>query len=242
MDMQMKHSPLRKYVLTKENKDYDKLSEISLCWAKASIENKLSYEIDWLGIPVIQSPEDLILVQQVIYNVAPDYVIETGVAHGGSLIFYASILEAIGHGTVIGIDIDIRKHNRQILEKHRLFKRIELIEGDSTSQEVGETVRKKISPRSKVLVCLDSNHYKDHVLKELEIYSNFVGIGSYIVVFDTITSLMSEHGVCDPSYINNGPREAIDVFLQQNQNFRIDGEFNKLFVSYSPDGYLKRIS
>ena len=237
----MNNSPLRKYVLTKEDKDYNKLSEMGFSWAKTAIENKLSYEIDWLGMPVIQSPEDLVLIQQLIYNIKPDYVVETGVAHGGSLVFYASILEAIGQGHVIGIDIDIRSHNRQEIEKHRLFKRIKLIEGDSISETIIEEISEIIPPKSKVIVCLDSNHYKDHVLKELKLYSKFVDVGCYIVVFDTITSSMSEHGIYDSSYINNGPQEAIDIFLEENQNFQIDKEFNKLFISYSPNGYLKRV-
>lgn len=238
----MNHSPLRKYVLTKEDKDYKHLDEVSFNWVKASIENKLAYEVDWLGIPIIQSPTDMILIQQLIFNVKPDFVIETGVAHGGSLVFSASILESIGHGHIIGIDIDIRKHNRRVLEKHRLFKRISLMEGDSTSADILEKIREMVLPKSKVVVFLDSNHYKDHVLKELKLYSRFVDVGSYVVVFDTVTSCMSKHGVCDVSYLNNGPKEAIEQFLVENRNFQVDEDFNKLFASYSPDGYLKRIS
>ncbi len=205
------------------------------------MENKLSYEIDWLGIPIIQTPEEIILMQEVIFCVQPDYVIETGIAHGGSLIFYASIMEAIGKGKVIGIDIDIREHNKKVLEKHRLFKRLELIEGNSISEEIVDQIKKKIPDGAKVMVCLDSNHYKEHVLKELELYKEFVSLNSYIVVYDTITSKMAELGATDKTYINNGPKEAVEEFLNTNDDFQIDKKFNRLIISYSPDGFLKRI-
>ena len=201
---------LRKYVLTKENKNIEELEEAAIKWAKVSAENRLSYEIDWLGVPIIQTPEDMVLMQELIFKVQPDVIIETGVAHGGSLIYYASLLELLGKGRIIGIDIEIREHNRKVIEAHPMFKRIELIEGNSTSEEIIEKIRKIVPKGSKVIVCLDSNHTKNHVLKELKLFNRFVNPGSYIVVFDTNTSKLAELGACDKMYINNGPKEAVE--------------------------------
>lgn len=235
------YSPLRKYVSVEHNKDVKELETAGNEWVKAAAKNKLSYEVDWLGIPVIQTPEDLVLVQELIFKIKPDFIVETGIAHGGGLIFYASLLELMGKGKVIGIDIEIRDHNRKAIEAHPLFKRIELIEASSVDSGTIETLREKIPQGSKVLVFLDSDHTKNHVLRELELYQEFVSPGSYIVVFDTITSLLAAVGIADKKYINNTPMEAVKEFLVKNDSFVIDKEFNKLFVSYSPDGYLKKI-
>lgn len=235
------YSPLRKYVSVEHNKDVKELETAGNEWVKAAAKNKLSYEVDWLGIPVIQTPEDLVLVQELIFKIKPDFIVETGIAHGGGLIFYASLLELMGKGKVIGIDIEIRDHNRKAIEAHPLFKRIELIEASSVDSGTIETLREKIPQGSKVLVFLDSDHTKNHVLRELELYHEFVSPGSYIVVFDTITSLLAAVGIADKKYINNTPMEAVKEFLVKNDSFVIDKEFNKLFVSYSPDGYLKKI-
>ena len=232
---------LRKYVRIEENKDIRELEEVATKWVKVSAENRLSYEIDWLGVPIIQTPEDMILMQELIFKIQPDVIIETGIAHGGSLIYYASLLELIGKGKIIGVDIEIREHNRKVLEIHPMFKRIELIEGSSTSEEIIKKIRKIVPKGSKVIVCLDSNHTKNHVLKELELYNSFVNPGSYIVVFDTNTSKLSELGACDKMYINNSPKEAVEDFLKVNNNFEIDKHYNKLYISYSPNGYLRRV-
>lgn len=232
---------LRKYVLTKKDKNIKKLKEVGLKWTKVSAENRLSYETDWLGVPVIQTPEDLVLMQELIFKVKPDFIIETGIAHGGGLVYCASLMELLNKGKVIGVDIEIREHNRKVIEAHPLFKRIEMIEGDSTSEEIIQKIKKKIPENSKVIVCLDSNHTKDHVLKELELYQEFVMPGCYIVVCDTNTSKLAELGATDKKYINNSPKEAVDEFLKKNNSFVIDKEFNKFFINYNPDGYLKRI-
>ena len=233
---------LREFVRTKEDKNEDELSEAAEKWLKVASENRLSYEIDWLGMPIIQTPEDMILMQELLFRIKPDFVIETGVAHGGSLVYYASLLELLGKGKVIGIDIDIREHNRKVIEAHPMFKRIELIEGDSTSEEIIGKVRYLVPPGSKVIVCLDSNHMKAHVSKELELYKQFVQPECYIVVFDTHTSRMADLGSADKNYSNNGPMEALNEFLINNKDFVIDNEYNKLYVSYSPNGYLRRVS
>jgi len=232
---------LREYVLTKKIKNTKELEEIGLQWSRVSVENRLSYEIDWLGVPVIQTPEDLILMQELIFRTQPDIIIETGIAHGGSLIYYASLLELLNKGKVIGVDIEIREHNRKVIEAHPLYKRIEMIEQDSVSDEAIQEVRKRVQADSNVIVCLDSNHTKAHVGKELQLYQQFVKPGGYVVVFDTNTSRLAELGTCDKEYINNGPKEAVEEFLAQNDNFEIDKTYNKLYVSYSPDGYLRRI-
>jgi len=231
---------LRKYVLTKKDKNIKELEEVGLKWTKVWAENRLSYENDWLGIPVIQSPIDLMLMQELVFKVQPDVIIETGIAHGGGLVFYASLMELLNKGKVIGIDIDIREHNRKVIEVHPLFKRIAMIEGDSVSEKTLQEVRKRIPKNSKVIVCLDSDHTKAHVLRELELYQEFVVPGCYIVVFDTNTSKLAELGVFDKKYTNNGPKEAVNEFLRINNDFEIDKSYNKLFVSYCPNGFLRR--
>jgi cephalosporin hydroxylase len=231
---------LREHVHIRADKNIEELEEIGLKWLKVSTENRLHYEIDWLGVPVIQAPEDLMLMQELIFKIQPDFIIETGIAHGGGLIYYASLMELLGKGRVIGVDIEIRGHNRKVIEAHPLFKRIELIEGDSTSEAIIKKIRGKIPNDSKVIVCLDSDHTKPHVLKELELYKSFINPGCYFVVFDTIIAKLTEHIIAEERYINNSPKEAIDEFLRKNSGFEIDKGFNKLFVSCSPDGYLKR--
>lgn len=233
---------LRKYVLTKDDKDTKELEEVGLRWTKVAQENCLAYEIDWLGVPVIQTPEDLILMQELFFDVKPDFIIEIGIAHGGGLIYYSSLMELLNKGKVIGVDIEIRQHNKEVVEAHPLSKRIELIEGDSVSDETIRELRKVVPKNSKVIVCLDSDHTKAHVLRELELYQDFVMPGCYIVVFDTNTSKLAELGACDKKYIGNGPKEAVDAFLKQRNDFEIDRKYNKLYVSSSIDGYLRRIN
>ena len=241
MDNYRNIPPLRKNVLTRKDKNTQQLEKVGLQWIKVAAENRLSYEIDWLGVPVIQAPEDLILMQELIFNVRPDIIIETGIAHGGGLVYYASIMELLNKGRVIGIDIEIREHNRKVIEAHPLYKRIEMIEGDSVSDETVREVKRRIAANSTVIVCLDSDHTKPHVFKELQLYQQFVRPGGYIVVFDTVVSELAKLGADDKKYINNGPKEAIDQFLVMNSNFKIDEQFNKLYVSSSLNGYLKRI-
>lgn len=241
MNNYQKIPSLREYVLTEKDKNTHELERAGVQWTKIAAENRLSYEIDWLGVPVIQTPEDLILMQELIFRVQPDFIIETGIAHGGSLIFYASLMELLNKGKVIGIDIDIREHNRRVIEAHPLYKRIEMIEGDSVSDQSIREVRKRIPENSKVIVCLDSGHTKAHVLRELQLYQDFVVPGCYIVVFDTNTSQLAELGALDSKYINNSPREAVDEFLKENDSFEIDKEYNKLYISTSIDGYLRRV-
>ncbi|MBN1275017.1 class I SAM-dependent methyltransferase [Candidatus Woesearchaeota archaeon] len=234
-------SSLRKYVLTEKNKNVDELERAGLEWLHVATKNKLDYEIDWLGVPIIQSPEDIVLMQELIYDLKPDVIIDIGIAHGGSLVYYASLLELIGKGEVIGVDIDIREHNREVLEDHPLFKRIKLLQGDSSSPDMFSKVKALIPDDASVLLCLDSNHTKNHVLNELRLYHSLIKVGGYIVIFDTATSKLAEMGSCEKMYIKNGPKEGVEVFLKENDSFVIDKKFNKLVVGTSPDGYLKRI-
>jgi cephalosporin hydroxylase len=171
-------------------------------------------------------------------------IIETGIAHGGSLIYYASILELIGNGQVLGIDIDIRKHNKLEIEKHPMFKRIRMIEGSPIDDSIAEHVRKIASGKEKIVVCLDSNHTHEHVLRELELYAPLVSVNSYIVVFDTIVEKLPEGYFTQkrPWGVGNNPRTAVDKFLEGNSSFVIDETIdNKLLISVTPQGYLKRI-
>ena len=203
-----------------------------------------SYNFSWMGRPIIQYPQDMIAMQEIIWNIKPDLIIETGIAHGGSLIYYASILELIGKGEVLGIDIDIRSHNRIEIEKHPMFKRIKMIEGSSISNEIATKVKEIAKGKERILVCLDSNHTHEHVLQELKLYSPLVSINSYIVVFDTIVEDLPEGYFSQkrPWGISNNPKTAVDEFLKGNQSFEIDRSVdNKLLISVAPGGYLKRI-
>ena len=203
-----------------------------------------SYNFTWMGRPIIQYPQDMVAMQEIIWNIQPDLIIETGIAHGGSLIYYASILELIGKGEVLGIDIDIRSHNRIEIEKHPMFKRIKMIEGSSISNEIATRVKEIAKGKEKILVCLDSNHTHEHVLQELKLYSPLVSINSYIVVFDTIVEDLPDGYFSQkrPWGISNNPKTAVDEFLKGNQSFEIDRSVdNKLLISVAPGGYLKRI-
>lgn len=235
---------ISKYVLRRKNKDVKKLEKASLGWIRAAWENKLDYEVSWLGMTIIQNPYDMILMQELIFDIRPDLVIETGIAHGGSLIYYASLLELLGKGCVIGIDIDIRKHNRLLIEKHPMAKRIEMIESGSTDKGLVVKLKKKIKKNQIVMVCLDSHHGYEHVLQELRLYAPLVSRGSYLVVFDTLMpKLIGLKGTKSvySDYRTDNPGSAVKKFLSENKNFKIDKNYNKFFVSSCPDGFLKRI-
>ena len=204
-----------------------------------------SYHFTWMGRPIIQYPQDIVATQELIWSVKPDLIIETGIAHGGSLILSSSILELIGgDGSVVGIDIDIRPHNRKAIEEHPMFKRITLIEGSSISDQVASQVQALAEGKKKVMVFLDSNHAHDHVLKELELYSPLVTKGSYLVVFDTVIQDLPEGSFPDrPWDRGSNPKTAVWEFLKSNSRFEIDHKIDaKLLVSVAPDGYLKCIA
>lgn len=204
---------------------------------------KYSYNFSWMGRPIIQYPQDMIAMQEILWKLKPDLIIETGIAHGGSLIYYASILELIGKGEVLGIDIDIREHNRKEIENHSMYKRIKMIQGSAIDESIVEKVRTHTKDKATILVCLDSNHTHEHVLRELELYSPFVTVGSYIVVFDTIVEDLPNDMYPDrPWNVGNNPKTAVYEFLKSNSDFEIDKSIdNKLLISVAPEGYLKRV-
>lgn len=222
----------------------EELKKIALEFMVKALKYKYSYNFDWLGRPIIQHPEDMVAMQEIIWKVKPDLIIETGIAHGGSLIFYASMLELIGgDGEVLGIDIDIREHNRVEIEKHPMYKRITMLQGSSIDDEIIEQIKRIVEDKKRVIVCLDSLHTHEHVLKELEVYSPFVTKGGYLVVFDTIIEDMPKGFFPDrPWDKGNNPKTAVWEFLKINDRFEIDKDIdNKLLITVAPNGYLKCI-
>jgi cephalosporin hydroxylase len=209
-----------------------------------SSRHKYSYHFTWMGRPVIQYPQDIVAMQELIWSVQPELIIETGVAHGGSLILYASILELIGKGNVIGVDIEIRPHNRKAMEEHSMFKRITLIEGSSIADNTVQQVQALARGKSPVMVLLDSNHTEDHVVSELNHYAPLVTVGSYLVVFDTIIERMPEDSFPDrPWGKGNNPMTAVRKFLAGNAGFVVDEAMhNKLLITVAPGGYLRRVA
>lgn len=209
----------------------------------SSNREQYSYNFTWMGRPIIQYPQDMLAMQELIWEIQPDLIIETGIAHGGSLIFYASIMELIGKGKVLGIDIDIREHNRKEIEQHPMFKRIEMIQGSSVSEETYAQVKSHAENAKTIMVCLDSNHTHDHVLKELELYAPFTSVNSYCVVFDTVVELLPDDMFPNrPWSVGDNPMTAMETYLKDHPEFEIDHQIdNKLLVSVAPKGYLKRL-
>jgi cephalosporin hydroxylase len=224
-------------------KDSD-LAEHARATFLGSCRYNYSYNFKWLGRPIIQYPQDMIAMQELIWDIKPDLIVETGIAHGGSLIFYASILELIGGpGKVLGIDIDIRPQNRAAIEAHAMFKRIQMIQGSAVDDQVAAQVRQVAQAHKTIMVVLDSYHSHDHVRQELELYAGLVTKGSYLVVFDTaVEDAPPELFSNRPWGKGNNPKTAVWDFLKTNQRFVIDREVeNKLLLTVAPDGYLKCI-
>src|SRR5947207_11933349 len=239
--------PIKAFVEEREQRIDQNGKNLSLKKAanKFNIESnrsQYSYNFSWMGRPIIQYPQDMIAMQEIIWETKPDLIIETGIAHGGSLVYYASLLELIGKGEVLGIDIDIREYNRKEIKKHPMFKRIQMIQGSSISSEVIEQVKKQAADKATILVSLDSNHTHEHVLQELKLYAPFVSLGSYCVVFDTIIEDMPKQMYDRPWDVGNNPKTAVLEFLKTNKNFEIDKSIdNKLLISVAPGGYLKKV-
>lgn len=235
----------KKYNVDKQN---NKLS-LGLNFIKETLDTQYTYNFSWLGRPIIQYPQDMIALQEIIWDVKPDMIIETGIAHGGSLIFSASmltLLEACGEiesGKVLGIDIDIREHNKKAIEVHPMSKKITMFQGSSIDEEMIKKVHAFAKKGKKILVCLDSNHTHEHVLAELKAYAPLVSIGSYCCVFDTIIEDMPKDCFPDrPWGKGNNPKTAVWEYLKANDNFIIDKDIeNKLLITVAPDGYLKKI-
>lgn len=202
-----------------------------------------SYQWSWLGLPIIQMPPDVIAVQEVIWETRPQVIIETGVARGGSLIFYASILQLIGEGKVIGVDIDIRAHNRAAIEEHPMAKRIELIQGSSVDAGIIRDIKSRIPAGARVMVILDSNHTHEHVYDELKLYAPLVTKGQFLIVADTVVEqIPAQTHRPRPWGPGNNPATALDAFLKEDKQFVRDPFVNaKLLISSSPGGYLRRV-
>ena len=221
---------------------------LSRVWMKTSWNQKYSYTFSWFGRPVIQHPEDMIRLQEVIYDQKPDIIVETGVAHGGSLIYYASLLKAMGNnGRVIGVDIEIRDHNRKAIEDHELSSMITLIEGDSVADEILDQVRQHIKPTDKVLVLLDSDHSKGHVLRELEAYHSLVTPGSYIVATDGLMQDLYDVPRGQANWKDDNPAAAAEEFAAKNPAFTIEQpawKFNESALNQNitawPSAWLKK--
>ncbi len=236
------------------------LQKLGVDWIKSVNAFKYSYHFEWQGRPIIQYPQDMVAMQELIWSARPDLIIETGIAHGGSLIFSASMLalmdmvDAIEAGItldptaskrkVLGIDIDIRAHNRSAIEAHPMSSRIQMIQGSSVAPDVVAQVRDIASRHKRVLVFLDSNHTHDHVLAELEAYGPLTSVGSYCVAFDTIAEYMPKEMAPDrPWAPGNNPRTAVWEFLKTHSEFEIDKSIqHKLLITVAPDGYLKRVA
>ena len=222
----------------------DQLRGLTRRWFDLASTYEYSYHFTWLGLPIIQFPQDIVAVQEIAWRVQPDLIVETGIARGGSLILSASLLELMGRdGRVIGIDVDIREPNRRAIEAHPLARRITMIEGSSTDPAVVERVRNAAEGCARVLVMLDSNHTHEHVLQELRLYSPFVTVGSYLIVFDTVIEDMPEDAFPErPWGRGDNPASAVREFLREHDEFAVDVDFEqKLQVSVSPGGYLRRI-
>ena len=242
-------------VSTKEGENTHSISSpegfavITEAWLRSGWDTKYVYGFTWFGRPIIQLPEDLLRIQEAIYRVKPDVIIETGVAHGGGQVFFASLCKAMGKGRVIGIDIEIRSHNRAALDAHELRPLMTLIEGSSIDAAIVETVKGHIKPGDTVFIVLDSNHTKDHVLGELEAYAPMVTLGSYIIAADGIMESVVGAPRTKPDWIWNNPKAAVKEFLSHHPEFVLSGPpqpFNEgsigpSTVTYWPGGYLKRV-
>ena len=229
-------------------------------WMNLAQTNKYSYQFDWQGRPIIQYPQDIVALQEIIWQVKPDLIIETGIAHGGSLIFSASMLalldmcDAIESGEnldprvsrrkMLGIDIDIRSHNRAAIEAHPMASRIQMIQGSSIAPEIIEQVRAVAANYKKILVCLDSNHTHDHVLAELQAYAPLTSVDSYCIAFDSVVEDMPKEMFLDRSWgPGNNPKTAVWEYLNSHPEFEIDKRIHhKLLITVAPDGYLRRVA
>jgi cephalosporin hydroxylase len=221
---------------------------LSKIWLRSGWDAKYVYSFTWMGRPIIQLPEDMLRIQEIIYSVKPDVLIETGIAHGGSLVFYASLFKAMNKGRVIGVDIEIRPHNRQAIESHEMSDRITMFEGSSVDEIVVEQVRANIKSNERGLVILDSNHTRKHVLDELRYYAEFVAVDSYIVACDGIMKEVVGAPRTKPEWEIDNPQSAVNDFLAERNDFVLEeppfmfneGQITKR-VTYWPNAFLRRI-
>jgi cephalosporin hydroxylase len=216
------------------------LEALARLWVLTSAHNRIMYEPSWLGIPIIQYPSDIVIMQELIWKIRPDVIVETGFAHGGSAIFYASILELLGRGRVISVEVEIRKYNRVAVMAHPLSHRIEMIEASSIEPATVAEVKRRIADGQKVLVTLDSNHSYAHVLRELELYAPLVGEGSYLVAMDGAQQWVAEMPRGKPEWREDNPLRAIHEFVAAHPEWEIDPHYNRMLVTSNPDAFLRR--
>jgi cephalosporin hydroxylase len=229
---------------------HDEFLAVTRHWMRTSLDTKYSYHFSWLGRPIIQYPQDIVALQEIIWATQPDLIVETGIAHGGSLIFFAAMLElnaACGgnpQAEVIGIDIEIRSHNRTAIETHPLARRVSMLEGSSIAPDIIREVCARAADKRSVLICLDSNHTHDHVLAELDGYAPLTTIRNYCVVFDTIIDDLPAGAFPGrPWGPTNNPKTAVHTWLKTHPQFEIDTSVHeKLMITAAPDGFLKRVS
>jgi cephalosporin hydroxylase len=221
-----------------------KMTELTRAWFDLSFRHRYPYNFKWMGMPIIQYPQDIVAMQELIWEVQPEVIVEVGIARGGSIVFYASLLKLLGGDReVIGVDIDIRQHNRERIERHPMFSHISLIEGSSVDAGTVASVEKAVLGRKPVMVILDSNHTHEHVAAELDLYAGLVGVGSYLVVFDTHCEFLPQDLLSDrPWGTGNSPYTAVQAFLEKDKRFvRVPVE-DKLQLSCAPSGYLTRVA
>ena len=224
----------------KHDGDVQALSRI---WLREITPHKYAYNFSWMGRPIIQFPQDMMAMQEIVWAVKPDLIIETGIAHGGSILYYASLLELMGHGEVIGIDVDIRAHNRKAIEEHPMSRRVRMIEGSSVDEGVVAQVRAAAQGK-RTIVVLDSNHTHAHVLAELRAYAPLVCAGGYCIVMDTLIEDMPQRFFTAdrPWRVGDNPKTAVAEYLREDDRFEVDASLEaKLLITVAPGGYLRRV-
>ncbi|ABB56086.1 cephalosporin hydroxylase family protein [Synechococcus elongatus] len=242
-----------KATLVAQQGENQKARELALEFLNETGNTKYAYHFSWINRPIVQLPQDIVAFQEIVSSVQPDIIIETGVAHGGSLALSASLLCLLdvmeglnprqSSRKVIGVDIEIRPHNRKALDEHPLRFKMELIEGSSIDPKIIQQVKSHVQSSERVLVSLDSNHTHEHVMAELNAYASLVTAGSYCIVFDTVIEDLPAGSFPDRAWdVGNNPKTAVHEWLKSHPEFAIDKDIdNKLLISVAPDGYLKRI-
>ncbi len=219
------------------------LEMVSSLWVKLYAQYKLTHNCTWMGVPIIQFPEDVMMMEELIWKVRPDVIVECGFAHGGSALFYASLMELMGKGIVVGVDVEIRPYNRIAVQNHPMGHRVRMVDGSSVEAGTIDKIKAHICPGDKVMVLLDSNHSKSHVAKEIELYREMVSPGSYLVVMDGGQAYVWDMPDGKPEWKQDNPLAAIEDFMATplgQTEFEIDEHFTRLFVTSNPKAYLRR--
>lgn len=219
------------------------LEMVSSLWVKLYAQYKLTHNCTWMGVPIIQFPEDVMMMEELIWKVRPDVIVECGFAHGGSALFYASLMELMGKGIVVGVDVEIRPYNRIAVQNHPMSHRVRMVDGSSIEAATIDAIKSFIRPGDKVMVLLDSNHSKGHVAREIELYREMVSPGSYLVVMDGAQAFVWDMPDGRPEWKDDNPLAAIEDFMATplgQSEFEIDEHFTRLFVTSNPKAYLRR--